>query len=72
MAFDVHPLEVITSDDPFEEDLPQEDETAMDVDGTNAAYENEPLTEEIDDDASPSTWQQAVADALRKANDSKR
>ena len=71
-GFRFHPLEVITSDDSFDEDLPPEDDAAMDADQNDTAYENEPLTEEIDDEASPSTWQQAVADALRKAHDSNR
>jgi len=68
-----HNLEVITSDDAFdvaepEEELPLENETM----GDDTVFETEPLTEEIYEDQASSNWQQAVAEALRKAQDSSR
>ncbi|HPS81537.1 MAG TPA: hypothetical protein PLP25_06725, partial [Candidatus Limiplasma sp.] len=72
VPYDAYPLEVITSDGAFDEDLPTGDDAATEAETADPLYQNEPLTEEIDEDASPSSWQQAVADALRKAHDSSR
>ena len=68
-----HNLEVITSDDAFDiaepdEGLPLEIEAVVE----DVMFETEPLTEEIYEDKASSNWQQAVADALRKAQDPSR
>lgn len=68
-----HNLEVITSDDAFDiaepdEGLPLEIEAVVE----DVMFETEPLTEEIYEDKTSSNWQQAVADALRKAQDPSR
>ena len=65
--------EAVASDDVFEaafveEDLPAAIEAELD----EPVYEKEPLTDELYDDKAPSGWQKAVADALRRAEDSTR
>ena len=75
--FAVPAFEVITSDDTFDatdldEELPTDADAAAEAENDDTVYETEPLTEEIYERKSPSSWQKAVADALRKAQDSGR
>lgn len=70
-------LEVITSDEPvdqpvMDEELPPEEQVTLEADADDTVYENEPLTEELYEDSAASSWQKAVAEALRKAQDSDR
>lgn len=55
------------SGDPFE--APFSEETFSEGILEDEVAEKEPLTDELYEDAAPSIWQKAVADALRKASD---
>ena len=69
VPFADHNMEVITSDDAFDTAEPDAD---LHADVDEPTFETEPLTEELYDDKPTSNWQQAVADALRNAQDSGR
>jgi len=53
------------------DDTDADDLTVGDADADDTAYETEPLTEELPEKKPPySNWQQAVAEALKSAEDS--